>query len=139
MKKIIIGIILLCGSLSAHANYKNCLVTRVIDGDTIVANCNQKRNLRVRLVGIDSYETRRNNRAYKQAYLTNVSVERIVILGKQASNVTTNLLLNRHVNILVNKKTPVDRYNRTLGTIVLEGVNINNKLLIDYPDLFVKY
>ena len=137
MNKIVISAILLALSLSANADM--CTVTRVIDGDTFVAKCATNPALHVRMTKIDSYESKRNNRAYKQAYNEQKSVEEIVALGKQASAVSKELLTNKIVRIEPNAQSPLDRYGRTLAEIYLDDVNVNDKLLAEYPLLFKPY
>lgn len=143
MKKVVLGLIIASTSIlwlpNSYANHNQCTVTRVIDGDTIIAKCKENAALHVRLTKIDSFESKRNNRAYKQAYNLKISVEEVVTRGKKATEITSNLLTNKVVDIYVDNKTPRDRYGRTLGEVILDGVNVNDKLLSEHSDVFTKY
>ncbi len=126
--------ILVTLSLSVQADtHKQCHTTRVIDGDTIDSTCG-----RIRLTKIDSYESKRNNRAYKQAYYNKVTVEDIVKLGKQATIITTNELADKDFELVVGSPS-IDKYGRTLGEIFINGESINEKLLKEHSDIFVPY
>ncbi|RWZ87262.1 MAG: hypothetical protein EO766_12110 [Hydrotalea sp. AMD] len=140
MNKMLTGVLLtLMWIANSQADHNQCTVTRVIDGDTIIANCAENRALHVKLTKIDSYESKRNNRAYKQAYNEKISVDEVVARGKKAAQISTELLTNQVVDITVDNKAPKDRYGRTLGEVMLNGVSVNDKLLAEHPDVFLKY
>lgn len=134
-------IIILIGALLIHPSdvealdtiKQPCNIIRVIDGDTVDSTCG-----RIRLVRIDSFESRRNNRAYRQAYELNMSIDEVVKRGKLATKVTIKELLNKEIT-LVTSQVNKDMYGRILGEIYLDQVNINDKLLLEHPDLFNKY
>lgn len=139
MTKILIGLVISLFLTTANANYYNCNVAKVIDGDTIVVNCDKKSKLHVRLLRIDSYESKRNNRGYKQAYNEHISIDEVVSKGKKAALITFTLLSGNQVDIKTNPYNELDLYGRTLGEVLLNGVNVNDKLLTEHPDVFLKY
>ena len=126
-------------------------VSRVVDGDTIdVMFENGAKPERVRLIGVDTPETKHPNRG-------------IEYYGKEASDFTTTALLNRDVWLQFDVG-PRDRYQRLLGYVWTEkpndGMNeqeirekmFNARLLLDgyaqvmtiqpnskYADIFVKF
>ena len=140
MKKILMLLLVMVLGLSAFASEKvQVTLSRVYDGDTIeiINEKNQKEN--IRLIGIDCYETSTNNRAYKQAYENKISIEQVVAEGTKAklalieffkTNSTKQLYLERHGK---------DCYNRTLGTIYLGKINVNNYMLKSGNALEYKY
>lgn len=137
-KTFVIGLFcLLVGSVEAADKY--CQITRVIDGDTVEGKCDDVPFIRIRLTSIDSYESKRNNRAYKQAYTQQLSVEEIVNRGHKATEITKQYLEGKHVKVVIPEKTPVDKYGRTLGELFIDDVDINLKLLRENPTVFLKY
>ena len=62
-------------------------VTKIIDGDTLeLANKEH-----VRLIGIDTPESKRNAKAKKDSGRTGMDIEKIVTLGKKAKNFPSTL------------------------------------------------
>ena len=94
------------------------IVTKVYDGDTITVNIDLglkswRFGEKIRLYGIDTPEIRGPERAE----------------GLVARDALREMILNREVNI----KTYRDKkgkYGRWLGVIELDGVNINEKLVM---------
>lgn len=145
MKKLLLTILL---SLSTtiyadscpllETKQTECDVVKVIDGDTFYANCNNVYT-KIRMVEIDSYESRLNNRAYKQAWQQKLTPEQIVGRGKKASSIAKEELLNKHVILTQPQKQKIDIYGRTLAKVYIDCVDINNKFLIEHPDVYLKY
>ena len=89
-----------------HADF-NGKVVKVIDGDTVDILTPKKQKIRVRLLDIDAPESR-------QAY------------GNASKKYLASLIAGKSVFVKENKK---DIYQRTLGTIYLEQININAKMV----------
>jgi len=88
-------------------------VTRVYDGDTVKAEgCGIE--IMVRLVGIDAPETSRKKHEPGQPF------------SQQATKHLAGLVLNRVVEV---KGYGMDRYNRILGVIFLDGINVNLEMV----------
>ncbi len=85
----------------------NGKVVKVIDGDTVDILTPKKQKVRVRLLDIDAPESR-------QAY------------GNAARKYLATLIAGKNVFVKENKK---DIYQRTLGTIFLNQININAKMV----------
>jgi endonuclease YncB( thermonuclease family) len=134
--KLILATMLYLITLSVQAD-TTCVVTKAIDGDTVDAMCD-KTKTRIRLTSIDSYESKRNNRAYKQAYIQQITVDEVIARGHRAALITKQTLEGKQV-ILVTPKNPIDVYGRTLGELYINGIDVNTKLLQDHPDVFLKY
>ena len=83
-------------------------VVSVADGDTITVLTDQKRQIKVRLYGIDCPESR-------QAF------------GNRARQFTSKEVFGKHVSVEV---MDVDRYGRTVGIVTTaDGTTLNRKLL----------
>ena len=89
-----------------HADL-NGKIVKVIDGDTVDILTPEKQKIRVRLLDIDAPESR-------QAY------------GNASKKYLASLIAGKSVFVKENKK---DIYQRTLGTIYLEQININAKMV----------
>jgi endonuclease YncB( thermonuclease family) len=107
---LLITFLLILPTLSLSAQLK---VTRVYDGDTVKGKGHDI-EIKVRLVGIDAPETSRKKRDPGQPY------------SQQAKKYLAGLILNRTVDI---KGYGLDRYNRILGVIYLDGRNINLEMV----------
>ncbi|MCX8701331.1 thermonuclease family protein [Gilliamella sp. B2840] len=85
----------------------NGKVIKVIDGDTVDILTIKKQKIRVRLLDIDAPES---NQAY----------------GNKSKQYLASLIAGKKVFVKSSKK---DMYKRTLGTIFLNKVNINTKMV----------
>ena len=83
-------------------------VTRVIDGDTLIANVNGE-NRRVRLLGVDTPETVHPNKP-------------VQFYGREASAYTKKFLTGKNI-WLEYDVSPLDKYNRHLAYVWLEIPN----------------
>jgi len=107
LRKFLLSIALFLTVISqVHADF-NGKVIKVIDGDTVDILTPKKQKIRVRLLDIDAPES-------QQAY------------GNASKKYLASLIAGKSVFIKENKK---DIYQRTLGTIYLEQININAKMV----------
>lgn len=87
-------------------------VCRVVDGDTIWASDYDKS---IRILGIDTLESRPNKRAYKQAADDNVDVNKIVEQGNIAKSFAIKTLQDECVLLTKSKiNSDRDKYKRYL-------------------------
>jgi micrococcal nuclease len=100
-------------SIPAFALADAFKVTRVIDGDSVIA-VGHDITIEVRLVGIDAPERSHKKNEPGQPY------------SKQATKYLAGLVLNKTVDI---KGYGQDRYNRVLGVILLDGKDINIEMI----------
>jgi endonuclease YncB( thermonuclease family) len=98
---------LLCWATLAHAGLLTGRVVAVADGDTVTLRDDTGRQYRIRLQGIDAPE---NDQPHGNA-------------SKQA---LTQWVLNREVEVEHRKR---DAYRRILGKILLDGEDINLKMV----------
>ena len=106
---LVVAFLLILPTLSLAGQFK---VTKVYDGDTLKARGSDI-EIKVRLVGIDTPEIPRKNRP-GQPY------------GYEAKIALARLILDKEVEI---KGYGLDRNNRILGVIYLEGKNINIEMV----------
>ncbi len=101
-------------------------IVKILDGDTIRAKINDN-IFSIRLIGIDCYETTPNNRAYKQAYNNNLTIDEVIKNGKFSKKYLINLYKNSNVQTF--EFMGLDYYKRPLGVLYFDNVNINQKML----------
>ena len=115
-------------------------VVRVIDGDTIVVSIpkttfNNRKTLKnlkfkVRLIGIDTPESKVNKRAKLQAKQARTDVKKIIELGLLAKKFTQKLLPKGKTVFLEFDVEPQDIYGRLLAYVWLkDGVMVNASLV----------
>jgi micrococcal nuclease len=124
-------------------------VIRVIDGDTIVVAIPKTtfndgeatlKDLKftVRLIGVDTPESKENRRARLQAKELHTTVRVIVYLGKKAKDFTETMLLLKkkgrkkiYKNVYLEfDKEPQDHYGRLLAYVWLPDGRMLNEILI---------
>jgi len=119
--------LLLCVSMGNA--YNKATVVRVVDGDTIKIEMNGQEEA-VRLIGIDTPESKVNKKAKKDAIKTNHDVEVITAMGKEAT---------KYVKTLVRKGDTVgiefdvqkrDKYKRLLVYAYLQDGKMLNEEII---------
>ena len=114
--------------LSLPANSENKISTelvKIIDGDTIILRVD-KNEFPARLIGIDCFETNTNNRAFKQAYLNNLSIDNVLLKGKNSKKYLKNLYKNTDKTYFEFKG--LDIYKRVLAVVYFDDINVNNSM-----------
>lgn len=84
-------------------------VVKVIDGDTITILTDDKKQVKIRLNGIDAPEIKQD-------------------FGRAAREYLASMIAGKFVSV---KEYGQDRYKRVLGTISIDGVDINEKMVKD--------
>ncbi|MFA5062694.1 MAG: thermonuclease family protein [Candidatus Omnitrophota bacterium] len=128
-------------------DYADILVTRAVDGDTLVLETGEK----VRLIGIDTPEMHVSKKLYRDAQRSKQDVAAIQKLGERSFKFTKNLVEGKRVSLEfdVNK---YDKYDRLLAYVFLkDGTFVNAKIVeegyaslmtyppnVKYADLFSK-
>ena len=134
-------------SLGGKGNYDNILVTRAVDGDTLVLENNE----RLRLIGIDTPEMHESNKLNRDVQRSGQSVESIQQLGRRSYEFTKKLVEGKRVKLELDVEKQ-DKYKRTLAYVYLEdGTFVNAKIVqegyaslmtyppnVKYADLFLK-
>ena len=105
------------------------IVLKVVDGDTLRIE-HQGRNESIRLIGIDTPESRVNKKAQKDAARSGEDIKKIISLGQEAT---------RYVKILVKPGDPItvefdrqirDKYGRLLGYVYLPNGKMLNEEIV---------
>ncbi len=107
-----------------------CTVLKVYDGDTFKCRLENGEEVRVRLIGVDTPESRRNKKAYRDAHRSDKSVEEILRLGKMASEFTKSLIPPGTVVYLETDVQVHDRYGRLLAYVYLPDGRMLNEVLV---------
>lgn len=127
--------------------YSNILVTRAVDGDTLLLENSE----RVRLIGIDTPEMHDSNKLNRDAQRSGQDVEVIKQLGRQSYEFTKKLAQGKRVRLEFDLER-YDKYKRILAYVYLEdGTFVNAKIVeegyaslmtyppnVKYADLFLK-
>ena len=108
-----------------------CKVVKVYDGDTFKCRLESGEEVKVRLIGIDTPESRRNRKAYRDAERSGKSVEEIVRLGKKATEFTRSLIPPGTVVYLETDVQLHDRYGRLLAYVYLPDGRMLNEVLVE--------
>ncbi|MEM1349968.1 MAG: thermonuclease family protein, partial [Myxococcota bacterium] len=104
------------------ADGTRCKVVRVVDGDTFIARVKRGPEMKVRVLGLDTPESRANEKSKRDAERTKTSVAHQNALGKAATARAERMLLNRWVTLEAKKKGAkigLDPYARYLAYVRL--------------------
>jgi micrococcal nuclease len=106
-------------------------IVKIIDGDTYKINYNGKTES-VRLIGIDTPESRANQKAKRDAKKSGESLKQITALGKQATQYVKSIINpGDEVKIELDVQER-DKYGRILGYVYLKnGTLLNEKIIRD--------
>jgi len=106
-------------------NYSEILVTRVVDGDTIVIETGE----RVRLIGIDTPEIHESNKLYRDSRKSHKDVCSIKELGMKSFKFVSGLLQGQRVRLEFDVEKH-DKYGRLLAYVYLkDGAFVNAKIV----------
>lgn len=128
-------------------NYSDILVTRAVDGDTLVLETGE----RVRLIGIDTPEIHTSKKLYRDAQRTNQDVAAIQKLGLRSYKFTKDLVEGKRVSLEFDVEK-YDKYDRLLAYVYLkDGTFVNAEIVkqgyaslmtyppnVKYADLFLR-
>ena len=128
-------------------DYSNILVTRAVDGDTLVLENNE----RVRLIGIDTPEMHESDKLNHDAQRSGQDVRTIIQLGRRSYEFTKKLVEGKRVRLEFDVER-LDRYKRILAYVyLLDGTFLNAEIVrqgyaslmtyppnVKYADLFLK-
>jgi micrococcal nuclease len=105
------------------------VVLRVVDGDTLTINHNGRKES-IRLIGIDTPESKPNKKAKKDATRNSEDLATIVELGKEAAKFVRTLVHPGDPISIEFDKQIRDKYGRLLGYIYLaDGTMLNEEIV----------
>ena len=116
MRTLLISLVLFASTAINAGPLTPGLVVAISDGDTITLLTEDKQQLKIRLVGIDTPEK-------KQAY------------GSKAREHLASRIFKQEVEVNLRKK---DQYGRHLGVIYIGGIDINQLMIQDGYAWFYK-
>lgn len=145
-----IGLFLILFSIPAAAAEK-VVVKHIVDGDTISVFSGGK-ILKIRLIGIDTPESKENDKALRDSNRSGNDIETIISQGKQATAFIKTLLQEGDAVTLKFDIVKQDKYGRTLAYVYLsDGIFLNDLMIssgyaypltiapnVKYKDLFLK-
>jgi micrococcal nuclease len=128
LKKFIAVIIFLVCAITAYA-YDTVTVLRVVDGDTLKI-AYDGRPESIRLIGIDTPESRINKKARKDAARSDHDIEVITTMGKEAARYVRTLVKEGAVISIEFDVQKRDKYRRLLGYAYLpDGKMLNEEII----------
>lgn len=136
---------------STYAQNLTAIVIRVIDGDTIKVELGEKKES-VRLIGIDTPESKANAKASRDSGRSGQDVAAIVSQGKQAAEYTRSKVKKGDTVRLETDVQERDKYRRLLAYVWLsDGTMLNEAIVragyaqpatfppnVRYQDLFLE-
>ena len=129
MKYFLIFVFLIYNILPVLADTKIPIkIIKITDGDSLEAQINNNK-FKIRLIGIDCYETCKIHRAYRQAYENNIPVDEVVACGKKSKEYLQELYDNNSDKEIQFDFKGVDKYVRSLLNLYFDYININQKLI----------
>jgi micrococcal nuclease len=130
-------------SFATHSESKYEVV-KIIDGDTIRVvdkNAKRKQQIKVRLIGVDSLETDKNLKSFKDAKRLHSSQAKMKQGGLDAKSfLTTQIPIGTSVKLEFDKEK-YDLHGRTLAYVYKENGDFINKLLVQngFAGLLIYY
>lgn len=135
------------GSASSPQQNSSVYVTKTIDGDTLKLSTGEH----VRLIGIDTPESRYNNKLERDSTRSKKDMKTIIKMGKEAAAFTRQLAEGNKVKLEFDVQKR-DKYKRLLAYVYLEdGTFVNAKIVeegyaqvmtippnVKHADLFLK-
>lgn len=113
---------------AAPINY-SAKVVRVVDGDTLKVMIDGQ-IVNVRLIGIDTPESKTNKKAKKDAARSSQDIKTIVSLGKAAASFTKSIIKPGDLVDIEQDVQPRDRYGRLLVYVYLKSGKMLNEEII---------
>ncbi len=104
-------------------------ITRIIDGDTIQALYGGVEK-RIRLIGIDTPESRVNRKAKKDANMSDHDLKTIIEMGKKAKAYVDGLVKRGDLITIEFDVQERDRYKRLLGYVYLSNGKMLNEEIV---------
>lgn len=125
---LVLSIFLACSNNSLADTLIQIEITKIYDGDTVEAKIENNKPFKIRLIGIDCYETSKIHRAYKQAYYNKKTIDEVITAGLDSKKYLQKLYnKNKTTNTYLEFKG-VDIYGRALGVLYFDTLNVNQNL-----------
>ena len=128
LKTLLFVFILTFLSSSLHAQ-ELVTVIKIIDGDTLWVRYGGQRE-KVRLIGIDTPESKVSTKAKREAQKTGQDIEAIITMGKMATKYVSSLIEPGHKVTIEFDVQQMDRYGMLLGYVYLSNGKMLNEEVI---------
>ena len=128
LKTLSIPLILVLLSSPLHAQQITTVVS-IVDGDTLKITYNGQKES-VRLIGIDTPESRINKKTKKDAKRSGQDIETIIAMGKRATAYVESLVSTGNTITIEFDVQERDRYGRLLGYVYLSNGKMLNEEII---------
>ncbi len=128
LKTLLFIFILAFLSSSLHAQ-QTTTVTRVVDGDTLKIRYWGKEES-IRLIGIDTPESRVNKKTKKDAKRSGQDIKTIIEMGKRATEYVESLVKQGDLITIEFDTQEKDRYGRLLGYVYLPNGKMLNEEIV---------
>jgi len=130
VRQLFITIIFIILSVPLLVNASDqAIIRNVVDGDTLkVFYEGQKES--IRLIGIDTPESRKNKKAHKDAERSGEDIEAITSMGKEATKYAKGLVRPGDVINIEFDIQKRDQYKRLLGYVYLNDGCMLNEMLV---------
>ena len=115
---------------SAEQRGTPCKVVRVIDGDTFTCTLTNGEEIKVRLLGVDTPESRVNPKLERDVQKSGLQREEILHMGKIAAEFTKRLLPEGEIVYLEQDVQKTDKYGRVLAYVWLKDGRMLNEVLV---------
>jgi micrococcal nuclease len=122
-----------CGKSSPTSTEQRgtpCKVVRVIDGDTFTCTLKDGEEIKVRLIGVDTPESRVNPKLERDVQRSGLQREDVLRMGKIAAEFTKRLLPEGEIVYLEQDVQKTDKYGRVLAYVWLKDGRMLNEVLI---------
>ena len=116
-------------SVSIAFAYERAVVYYVVDGDTIVV-VQGGRKEKVRLIGIDTPESRENSKAFRDAERKGSDISVIISQGKKATSFLRGIIKKGDSVSLEFDVVERDKYGRLLAYVYLGDGRLLNELIV---------
>ena len=125
MKSLIL-LLLIPFTLIFSKEFAECKVVSVIDGDTIRCKFPDGKIKRVRLMGIDTLESKKNQKAIRQAEWFNGGIKTVLKYGKIAYEFTKKMVFGRRVFLEYDLRRK-DKHGRILAYVWINENTLLNE------------
>jgi len=107
-----------------------CAVTKVVDGDTFHCILASGEEITVRLIGIDTPESKPNRKAIRDVEKTGIPMDEMIRMGKEAAEFTKSLIPPITTVELETDVQLIDKYGRVLAYVWLPDGRMLNEVLV---------
>ncbi|MHC4269770.1 MAG: thermonuclease family protein [Planctomycetota bacterium] len=128
-KLIIIIVLAIFSSINSYAQQKTT-VTRIIDGDILQALYGEREN-RIRLIGIDTPESRVNKKAKRDANMSEKNIKTIIEMGRKAKKYVDGLVKRGDLITIEFDVQERDKYGRLLCYVYLSNGKMLNEEIVN--------